>query len=163
MWRFAKSQPIFMVKTAFESSILPLIRNCRHFQKNTIFMEQTTPERKNLLPLYTSGQCFALSSPFSVRKVSENWHAIQEKPWDSLEPSVVVSSSVSSMFPSSSWYLRRRCVRVREVSCKILSQCSLKCGGRGVRLCFVICRFVGAMFFRRWCVMRSAWDLWAFA
>ena len=52
-------------------------------------------------------------------------------------------------------------MRVREVSCRILSQCSLKCGGRGVRLCFVICRCFGAMFFRRWCVMRSAWDLWA--
>ena len=83
-----------MVKTAFESSILPLIENCRHFQKNTIFMAQTTPERTNLLPPYISGQCFAVSSLFSVRKVTKNFHAIQEKPWGSLEPSVDDFSTV---------------------------------------------------------------------
>ena len=70
---------------------------------------------------------------------------------------VVVSSSVPSMLPSSSWYLRRRCVSLRDVSCSILCQCCLKCWGRRVRLRFVICRCVGALFCLRWCVIRSAW------
>ena len=70
---------------------------------------------------------------------------------------VVVVICASSMSPSSSWYLRRRCVKVSDVSCSILVQWSAKCGGKGVRLFFVICKYCGAMFERRCCVMKSAW------
>ena len=51
----------------------------------------------------------------------------------------------SSIFPSSSLCLSKRCVRVSDVSFKILCQCIVKFVGKGEGGCFWISKYKGGV------------------